>query len=681
MVISNYYVYMYQKIFTKTNAILSCSNYLVVFYMCCFFDDIFMLMVKKQKMIRPDRARKSTRRERLTNIERSQSPVLSQEDSQSQGDETSNRPLEEENTSQIQTHRHHSNLDQTQRSQSQNTNVSNIVPTDHSQPGRPYREHELNPRMTNDEVWKSTNCPYCGKERPKESGNYKKHCNTHLLHDHIQTDKASIHRNQTFQQTHRPHIEESPEYRKSKSARSKQSKKDKKKGKPNTKALKLLKDILGNESSSNDVQSLSEEDSVMQDIMRETRGNEEMLDDSFQESVTPASRKRNRQGDTRNPAQVTSSNLQSHQLPTQTPQYARKTGLSVLDFKTYQENNTKQVNTLNDNLTKLVTQNKELLKEQKGINKNIESIKTEQTKNNEDMKNKIDAQGTMIRKLVEALIAKESCEQEEEEQGQQRKDDDSDSEVELHEKSRGRNTQVTDQSHTRNSTEELSDQRPELESDEIGEQIDETQVTPSTGTRKSSRITNRLSYREGRGSKHNHGDLKLVETEEVWSDTDSEGYVKIKENKNQLFWGDQGVEKTSYQEWKAKEKKIRVIHSINVGGEKGVVAEEDIKKNDIIVEYLGEMQMKDMDEASKYCFEVVTETAFLDAGTMGGHARFINSSFYNKKYTNCTVDTPQFQDVGVKIFIKATKDIEEGTELFYEYPFIRKGSKAKCGLK
>lgn len=101
----------------------------------------------------------------------------------------------------------------------------------------------------------------------------------------------------------------------------------------------------------------------------------------------------------------------------------------------------------------------------------------------------------------------------------------------------------------------------------------------------------------------------------------------------------------------------------------GVYAVKPIKKDERIIEYVGERIHPDeaderydddaMDRHHTFLFEV-DETACIDACRVGNDARFINHS--------CMPNCEAVNEEG-RIFVEAIRDIEPGEELTYDYGY------------
>ena len=102
---------------------------------------------------------------------------------------------------------------------------------------------------------------------------------------------------------------------------------------------------------------------------------------------------------------------------------------------------------------------------------------------------------------------------------------------------------------------------------------------------------------------------------------------------------------------------------------KGVFAIKRIKKGQRILEYIGERISPD-EETLRYDDEsmerhhtflfAVDEHTTIDAGRIGNDAKYINHS--------CDPNCEAVDEEG-RIFVEAIKNIQPGTELFYDYAF------------
>ncbi len=135
--------------------------------------------------------------------------------------------------------------------------------------------------------------------------------------------------------------------------------------------------------------------------------------------------------------------------------------------------------------------------------------------------------------------------------------------------------------------------------------------------------------------------------------------------------------------WKLKKSNIHGV---------GIVAKRDVKKNERIIEYIGDkISKKEGDkrsaarikeflnkknEGSVYVFEL-NDKFDIDGSPQYNNARYINHSCY----PNCEVDI-----IDNKIWISSIKNIKKGAELSYDYgyPFDvddYKDHVCKCGAK
>ncbi len=102
---------------------------------------------------------------------------------------------------------------------------------------------------------------------------------------------------------------------------------------------------------------------------------------------------------------------------------------------------------------------------------------------------------------------------------------------------------------------------------------------------------------------------------------------------------------------------------------KGVFATKRIKKGQRIIEYIGERispeeetlryDDESMDRHHTFLFAIDEKTT-IDAGRIGNDAKYINHS--------CDPNCEAVDEEG-RIFVEAIKNIQPGTELFYDYAF------------
>nr|CAB3456770.1 unnamed protein product [Digitaria exilis] len=115
----------------------------------------------------------------------------------------------------------------------------------------------------------------------------------------------------------------------------------------------------------------------------------------------------------------------------------------------------------------------------------------------------------------------------------------------------------------------------------------------------------------------------------------------------------------------------------------GLIAEDDIKKGEFVVEYVGEViddracekrlwQMKRLDDTNFYLCEV-SSNMVIDATDKGNMSRFINHSCEpNTEMQKWTVDGE------TRVGIFALRDIKKGEELTYDYKFVQFGDDQDC---
>ncbi|CAL5065014.1 unnamed protein product [Urochloa decumbens] len=115
----------------------------------------------------------------------------------------------------------------------------------------------------------------------------------------------------------------------------------------------------------------------------------------------------------------------------------------------------------------------------------------------------------------------------------------------------------------------------------------------------------------------------------------------------------------------------------------GLVAEDEIKKGEFVVEYVGEViddrscekrlwQMKRLSDTNFYLCEV-SSNMVIDATNKGNMSRFINHSCEpNTEMQKWTVDGE------TRVGIFALRDIKKGEELTYDYKFVQFGPDQDC---
>ncbi|MCL7045160.1 hypothetical protein MKW94_016405 [Papaver nudicaule] len=128
-------------------------------------------------------------------------------------------------------------------------------------------------------------------------------------------------------------------------------------------------------------------------------------------------------------------------------------------------------------------------------------------------------------------------------------------------------------------------------------------------------------------------------------------------------------------------KKLKLVKTEKCGS--GLVAEEDIKRKEFVIEYVGEViddktceerlwDMKHRGETNFYLCEVNRDMV-IDATYKGNKSRFINHS--------CRPNTEmqKWTDCGeTRIGIFATRNIKKGEHLTYDYQFVQFGADQEC---
>ncbi|MED6203760.1 Histone-lysine N-methyltransferase ashh3, variant 2 [Stylosanthes scabra] len=128
-------------------------------------------------------------------------------------------------------------------------------------------------------------------------------------------------------------------------------------------------------------------------------------------------------------------------------------------------------------------------------------------------------------------------------------------------------------------------------------------------------------------------------------------------------------------------KKMKLVQTEKCGS--GIVAAEDIKRGEFVIEYVGEViddetceerlwKMKHRGDSNFYLCEVERDTV-IDATYKGNKSRFINHSC-------CPNTDMQKWIVGgeTRVGIFASKDIRKGEELTYDYRFVQYGPDQEC---
>lgn len=128
-------------------------------------------------------------------------------------------------------------------------------------------------------------------------------------------------------------------------------------------------------------------------------------------------------------------------------------------------------------------------------------------------------------------------------------------------------------------------------------------------------------------------------------------------------------------------KKMKLVKTEKCGS--GLVAEEDIKRKEFVIEYVGEViddktceerlwKMKHSGETNFYLCEINRDMV-IDATYKGNKSRFINHS--------CRPNTEmqKWRDSGeTRIGIFAKRDIKKGEHLTYDYQFVQFGADQDC---
>ncbi|KAG6467322.1 hypothetical protein ZIOFF_074879 [Zingiber officinale] len=128
-------------------------------------------------------------------------------------------------------------------------------------------------------------------------------------------------------------------------------------------------------------------------------------------------------------------------------------------------------------------------------------------------------------------------------------------------------------------------------------------------------------------------------------------------------------------------KQMKLIETEKCGA--GIVTEEDIKRGDFVIEYVGEViddktceerlwKMKHCGDTNFYLCEISRDMV-IDATFKGNKSRFINHSCQpNTEMQKWTIDGE------IRIGIFATRDIKKGEELTYDYKFVQFGADQNC---
>ncbi|XP_058077903.1 histone-lysine N-methyltransferase ASHH3 isoform X2 [Magnolia sinica] len=130
-----------------------------------------------------------------------------------------------------------------------------------------------------------------------------------------------------------------------------------------------------------------------------------------------------------------------------------------------------------------------------------------------------------------------------------------------------------------------------------------------------------------------------------------------------------------------KVRKLKLVKTEKCGS--GLVADEDIKQGEFVIEYVGEViddktceerlwKMKHRGETNFYLCEINRDMV-IDATYKGNKSRFINHS--------CQPNTEMQKwriDGETRIGIFATRDIKRGEDLTYDYQFVQFGADQDC---
>ncbi|XP_021907030.1 histone-lysine N-methyltransferase ASHH3 [Carica papaya] len=128
-------------------------------------------------------------------------------------------------------------------------------------------------------------------------------------------------------------------------------------------------------------------------------------------------------------------------------------------------------------------------------------------------------------------------------------------------------------------------------------------------------------------------------------------------------------------------KKMKIVTTEKCGS--GIVADEDIKQGEFVIEYVGEViddktceerlwKMKHRGETNFYLCEINRDMV-IDATFKGNKSRYINHS--------CCPNTEMQKwiiDGETRIGIFATRDIQKGEHLTYDYQFVQFGADQDC---
>ncbi|XP_020250448.1 histone-lysine N-methyltransferase ASHH3-like isoform X2 [Asparagus officinalis] len=128
-------------------------------------------------------------------------------------------------------------------------------------------------------------------------------------------------------------------------------------------------------------------------------------------------------------------------------------------------------------------------------------------------------------------------------------------------------------------------------------------------------------------------------------------------------------------------KKMKLVKTEKCG--LGLIAEEDIRRGDFVIEYVGEViddktceerlwKMRHCGETNFYLCEINRDMV-IDATYKGNKSRFINHSCQpNTEMQKWSIDGE------TRIGIFASRDIRKGEELTYDYKFVQFGADQDC---
>lgn len=130
-----------------------------------------------------------------------------------------------------------------------------------------------------------------------------------------------------------------------------------------------------------------------------------------------------------------------------------------------------------------------------------------------------------------------------------------------------------------------------------------------------------------------------------------------------------------------KDKKFKIVKSEGCGW--GAVALEPLEKGDFIIEYVGEVindatceqrlwEMKRRGDKNFYMCEI-SKDCTIDATFKGNTSRFLNHSCD----PNCKLEKWQV-DGEIRVGVFASRSIQVGEPLTYDYRFVHFGEKVKC---